>query len=96
MYAIAFDMIVDNLKKHYGDPYNNAYYEIEQVLKAQGFDNHTQGSLYLASPDLPNPLRAVYAAISSLKAIGWFRESVRDIRVFKVEDWSDFTEEFRK
>ena len=26
------------------------------------------------------------------QSIEWFRNSVRDIRAFKVEDWSDFTE----
>ncbi|MBP6577271.1 MAG: virulence protein, partial [Chryseobacterium sp.] len=25
-------------------------------------------------------------------SIDWFQKSVRDIRTFKVEDWSDFTE----
>lgn len=27
----------------------------------------------------------------ALKDIEWFKNSVRDIRAFKVEDWSDFT-----
>ncbi|WP_293712804.1 hypothetical protein [uncultured Parabacteroides sp.] len=27
-----------------------------------------------------------------LAGIEWFRKSVRDIRAFKVEDWSDFTD----
>jgi virulence-associated protein VapD len=30
-------------------------------------------------------------AIAALKKVGWLRKSVRDIRVFRVEDWSDFT-----
>ena len=29
---------------------------------------------------------------NKLSSIIWFKNSVRDIRVFKVEDWSDFTE----
>ena len=29
MYAIAFDMFVSDLKEHYGEPYNNAYFEIK-------------------------------------------------------------------
>jgi len=32
------------------------------------------------------------AQTDTLKGIDWFKKSVRDIRVFKVEDWSDFTE----
>ena len=31
-------------------------------------------------------------AIDKLKHIDWFKKSVRDIRAFKIEDWSDFTE----
>jgi virulence-associated protein VapD len=30
MFAIAFDMVVSDLKEHYGEPYNNAYYEISE------------------------------------------------------------------
>jgi virulence-associated protein VapD len=33
----------------------------------------------------------LYLAIETLKKIEWFRKSVRDIRAFRVEDWSDFT-----
>ena len=29
MFAIAFDMVVAELNKNYGEPYNNAYYEIK-------------------------------------------------------------------
>jgi virulence-associated protein VapD len=54
MYAIAFDMIISDLKNNYGEIYNNAYYEIKTT-------------------------------------IDWFRNSVRDIRAFRIEDWSDFT-----
>ena len=33
-----------------------------------------------------------FAAIYALKKIAWFKASVRDIRAFKVENWSDFTQ----
>ncbi len=45
-----------------------------------------QESLYVNST-----LAEVYKAITKLKSIEWFKNSVRDIRAFKVEDWSDFT-----
>ncbi|MDX1947076.1 MAG: hypothetical protein SFU86_16875 [Pirellulaceae bacterium] len=32
MYAIAFDMDIESLRHHYGDPYNNAYLEIRKIL----------------------------------------------------------------
>ncbi len=90
MYAIAFDLKIDDLKKHYGEPYNRAYDEIRQELEKLGF-LWTQGSLYM-SQSTENSLATVYRAIQKLSKIQWFRESVRDIRAFKVEDWSDFTE----
>ena len=30
MLAIAFDMVISDLRHHYGEPYNNAYYEINK------------------------------------------------------------------
>ena len=32
----------------------------------------------------------------ALKEIEWFRLSVRDIRGYRVEEWSDFTESVKK
>ena len=87
MYAISFDMLISDLRENYGDPYNNAYYEISNLLEKFDF-YRTQGSLYLSqNNDLANPTRAMLA----LKSLTWFQKSVRDIRAFKVEDWSDFT-----
>ena len=34
MFAIAFDMDINALSKNYGEPYNNAYYEIKKVRKS--------------------------------------------------------------
>ncbi|NWO19935.1 virulence associated protein VapD [Leptotrichia sp. oral taxon 223] len=89
MYAIAFDLKIDDLKKNYGDSYNRAYDEIRQELEILGSE-WTQGSLYVNSTE-KNTLAEVYKAITKLKSIEWFKNSVRDIKAFKVEDWSDFT-----
>jgi virulence-associated protein VapD len=90
MYALAFDLKVDDLKKNYGEPYNKAYDEIRQELEKLGFE-WTQGSVYMNN-NSNNSLTTVYKAINMLSKIQWFKDSVRDIRAFKVEDWSDFTE----
>lgn len=90
MYAIAFDLKIDDLKQHYGEPYNPAYDEIRKEMELLGFD-WTQGSVYI-SRETQNGLAIVYKAISRLSRINWFKQSVRDIRAFKVEDWSDFTD----
>ena len=89
MYAITFDLEIAVLKEEYGDLYNNAYFEIRQELGELGFD-WTQGSVSLYAGE--GGLAAVYRAINKLSNIPWFKNSVRDIRAFKVEDWSDFTE----
>lgn len=89
MYAIAFDLEIAELKIHYGDPYNNAYLEVGKELKALGFE-WTQSNVYLSTKNESN-LTNVYKAINTLSKIEWFAKSVRDIRAFKVEDWSDFT-----
>lgn len=91
MFAISFDMSISDLEKHYGKPYNRAYFEIKEVLKKNSFD-WIQGSTYLTqSDDLGN----LFRAIEALKKIAWFKKfkkSVRDIRGYKVENWSDFTD----
>ena len=83
MFAIAFDMDINALSKNYGEPYNNAYYEINYA---------TQGSVYLSND---NDMLHLVQAMNALKSVSWFKDSVRDIRAFRVEDWSDFTPFFK-
>ena len=90
MYAISFDMEIAKLKEYYGEPYNKAYDEIRLVMEKLGFE-WKQGSLYILKKEVNN-LTHVYKVISKLSAIKWFKEAVRDIMAFKVEDWSDFTD----
>ena len=91
MYAIAFNLKIDDLKHEYGEPYNKAYDEIRQELESVGFE-WTQGSVYISTNSNKDNLTTVYKAINKLSKINWFKNSVRDIRAFKVEDWSDFTD----
>ena len=86
MYALTFDMTISDLKKEYGEKYHSAYAEIKNHLNNSGF-YWIQGSTYVTEENLT----AVYKAINILSNIDWFRKSVRDIRAFKVEDFSDFT-----
>lgn len=88
MFALSFDISVSDLKENYGEPYNKAYYDVKNLLKKDGFE-WIQGSTYLTySNDLSNVVRAIL----HLKNIDWFKKSVRDIRGYRVEDWSDFTQ----
>ena len=84
---MSFDMVISDLKQHYGEPYNNAYFEIKELLKKNGFD-WVQGSTYMTQND---DLAALVKTIMELSKVDWFKKSVRDLRGFKVESWSDFT-----
>lgn len=72
MYAISFEMVIGDLKEHFGDPYNNAYYEIIKTLRQFNFYN-TQGSVYLSKE---NDLTNLFRAMNALKSIDWIRKSV--------------------
>lgn len=90
-YALSFDMEIELLEQYYGTPYNNAYAEIRKVLMSNGFE-WIQGSTYVTKGNLVNLNEAIF----DLKSIDWFCKSVRDIRAFKIEEWSDFTPLFKK
>ena len=92
MYALSFDMNIADLQQFYGEPYNGAYYEIKRMLEGCGF-YWVQGSTYMTNAD---ELTALYDAIDALREKSWFCQSVRDIRGYRVEQWSDFTPKFKK
>lgn len=87
MFAIGFDLtVVDTALAHpKGVP--QAYAEIAATLAGFGFER-VQGSLYVSGGD---DLANLFNAIQALKGLSWFPASVRDIRAFRVEQWSDFT-----
>lgn len=87
MYAIAFDMDIESLRQHYGDPYNNAYLEIRKVLKRHGFE-WQQGSVYFGGDSI-NAVTCVLAAIDLSRSLPWFAASVRDIRMLRIEELND-------
>jgi virulence-associated protein VapD len=87
MFAIAFDLVVAETAQNHPKGVSQAYADIGVTLANFGFDR-VQGSLYTTpSEDLAN----LFGAIAALKALPWLPGSVRDIRAFRVEQWSDFT-----
>ncbi|MDR2962664.1 MAG: virulence protein [Bacteroidales bacterium] len=88
MFALSFDMSISDLKNHYGKPYIRAYFEIKLLLEEYGFE-WIQGSTYITQSD---DLGTLYKAITALSKLDWFAKSVRDMRGFKVENWSNFTD----
>ena len=87
MYAIAFDLVVNDAARHHPKGIAQAYADIGSILSARGFER-VQGSLYVTSnEDMAN----LFVAIMNLRSQPWFPLSVRDIRAFRIEQWSDFT-----
>lgn len=87
MFAIAFDLMVADAEKHHPKGVRQAYTDIGLLLKEYQFD-WVQGSLYIChNEDMAN----LFQAITALRNLEWFPLSVRDIRSFRVEQWSDFT-----
>jgi len=87
MYAIAFDLVVADTEQHHPKGVSQAYAEIGSILNEHGF-RRVQGSLFVTNnEDMAN----LFLAIQSLKAQLWFPKAVRDIRAFRIEQWSDFT-----
>ena len=87
MYAVAFDLVVAEAEEHHPKGVTQAYTEIAAVLGEHGF-RRVQGSLYVTDDE---NMANLFLAIQALRARSWFARSVRDIRAFRIEQWSDFT-----
>ncbi|WP_246523492.1 virulence factor [Gemmata palustris] len=87
VYAIAFDMDIEQLRIHFGDPYNNAYLEIRRVLERHQFQ-WQQGSMYFGGPAV-SAATVMVAVIDLATQLPWFAASVRDIRMLRIEELND-------
>lgn len=87
MFAIAFDLVVAEAAEHHPRGIAAAYSDIGQTLREFDFER-IQGSVYVTEND---DMANLFAALLALKALPWFPQVVRDIRGFRIENWSDFT-----
>lgn len=87
MLAIAFDLTVAELERLHPRGISAGYADIGRVLGQYGY-RWTQGSVYIGGDD---DLAKMVLLVEDLKALPWFPACVRDIRVFRVEMWSDLT-----
>ncbi len=87
MFAVSFDLVVAEVLKTHPKGVARAYADVGGTLREFGF-KHIQGSVYVTdNEDMAN----LFPALLSLRALAWFSASVRDIRAFRIEQWSDFT-----
>lgn len=89
-YAIAFDLDTETLKQSYPNAsWNNAYGDIRKTLEPLGF-NWQQGSVYFGGANI-DAVKCVLAAQALSKNFGWFKASVRDIRMLRIEEMNDLS-----
>jgi virulence-associated protein VapD len=92
MYAIAFDMDTTTMQQEYGDPqWRRGYAEIGEILRAHGFDDHKQGSVYFGDPERVRAVTCVVAVQELARQLPWFTASVRDIRMLRIEEEDDLS-----
>ena len=87
MFAIAFDLVVAETAARHPKGVSQTYADIGETLAEHGF-SRVQGSPCTTPSE---DMAGLFAAILALKALPWFPGSVRDLRAFRVEQWSDFT-----
>jgi virulence-associated protein VapD len=89
-YAITFDLDTETLKQAYpNDSWNNAYGDIRKTLEPLGF-TWQQGSVYFGN-DKINAVKCVLAAQQLSQKYAWFKASVRDIRMLRIEEMNDLS-----
>ncbi len=90
MYAVAFDLDTETLKKAYGnDSYNNASGDIRKVLTSKHNFKWQQGSVYFGDPEKANAVTCVLAIMDIARTFAWFAPSVKDIRMLRIEEQND-------
>ncbi|MGV6989767.1 VapD [Testudinibacter sp. P80/BLE/0925] len=90
-YLITFNMDTNCLKDNYhGNNYNNAYYDIKNMLLKHGFEN-IQGSVYLGNEGVSEAHGTI--AIQELTAkFDWFYHCTSNIKFYRLE--SDLNADF--
>ncbi|MBV1701090.1 MAG: virulence factor [Hyphomicrobiales bacterium] len=93
MYAIVFDFDTEMLKNTYpNQSWNNAYLDVRTYLTAHGF-NWMQGSAYFGD-DSVDAIRCVRVVQKMAVKFPWFKSSVRDIRMLRIEENNDLKAAF--
>jgi virulence-associated protein VapD len=90
MYAIVFDLDTTVLEQTYPTAsWRNAYMDVRRVLEQRGFD-WQRGSTYFGN-DGVTAVDCVLAVQELSRAYAWFRPSVRDIRMLRIEENNDLS-----
>ena len=89
-YALVFDLDTAALQQAYPGPsWQNAYGEIRRALGNLGF-GWQQGSVYFGGPTV-TAVHCVLAAQQLSQNFSWFKPSVRDFRMLRIEEMNDLS-----
>lgn len=87
-YAIAFDLDTKVLQELYpNSSWQNAHYDVERGLRRFGCERR-QGNVYFGG-DAVDAVTCVLAVQDLTAAFPWFRPSVTDVRILRIEDNND-------
>lgn len=96
MYAIVFDLEMASLSQAYpNDSFKNAYADIRKVLVDEFGFEWQQGSTYFGGPQV-DAVTCVLAAQELSARYDWFAQSVRDIRMLRIEENNDLMPAVRR
>ncbi len=87
MFAMAFDLDTALAKKLHPRGSQQAYGDIRTTLGRYGFER-IQGSTYVASHEDHGQL---FLALTALRRLPWFGGCLHDIRVFRMDQGTNFT-----
>ena len=88
MYAIVFDLDTQTLETTYPSAsWRNAYTDVRNFLSERGFD-WMQGSTYFGN-DTVDAVKCVTTVQRMAKKFPWFKASVRDVRMLRIEENND-------
>lgn len=88
MYAITFDLDTQTLEQSYGPAsWRSACADIRNALMGHGFE-WQQGSVYFGNQTV-TAVSCVLATQDITKWFPWFKASVRDMRMLRIEENND-------
>ena len=87
MFAIAFDLDTTVAKQKHPRGSKQAYMDIMSTMADYGFQR-IQGSTYASEHEDHGKL---FLALTALPGLPWFGQSLHDVRVFRMEQGTNFT-----
>lgn len=88
MFGLVFDLDTEAARRHHPSGQSaRAYTDIRTTLEPFGF-KRIQGNTYAANHEDHGQL---FLALTALKQLGWFGASLHNVRIFRMEQGTDFT-----